>query len=285
MNGIRPLAATATCLLAAVVVTGTAPARAASSASRVSSPLAACKAAHKHLQTLKHGTLQVAAFVSPPYTIQKGSGVAGVDGTLITKIAKMECLSLSATPTAAAALIADIQSKRSDLGIGGIYYTAQRAQTLSLSRPVYQDGMALLSKTHLSGTLASLKGKSVGVIQGYLWNADLQKALGSGNVKLYQSSDGLMTDLENGRLDVGVFTSAEAGYRAKQYHGLVVTEMKPTPKVAASRGKNNVVFAMVKGDPSLTAGINADIRTLIKNGTVARVLSANGMNPKLAAHA
>jgi polar amino acid transport system substrate-binding protein len=197
----------------------------------------------------------------------------------------MECLTLNVQPTAGAALIANLQAKRADIGDGGIYYTAQRAQTLSLSRPVYRDGMALLAKTRLSGTLASLKGKSVGVIQGYLWNADLQKALGSDHVKLYQASDGLMTDLENGRLDVGVFTSAEAGYRAKQVHGLVVTPMKPTKKVAASMGLNKVVFAMVKGDLSLTAGVNADITTLIKNGTVARVLSANGMDPKLAAHA
>jgi polar amino acid transport system substrate-binding protein len=282
MHRIRPIAAITACFLAASVATGTAPVKASSPAAP---SLAGCKAAHKSMKTLQHGTLQVASYVSPPYTIQKGNAIAGVDGMVMTRIAAMECLTLSATPTSGAALIADIQAKRADIADGGIYYTPQRAQTLSLSRPIYRDGMALLSKSHLSGTLAGLKGKSVGVIQGYLWNADLQKALGTDNVKIYQSSDGMMTDLENGRLDVAVFTTAEAGYRAKQVGGLVVTEFKPTKKVAASLGLNKVVFAMVKGDPSLTAGVNADIVTLIKNGTVARALSANGMNPKLAAHA
>ena len=241
-----------------------------------------CTPAHQNLPTLSPGTLQVSVYVSPPYTTEpQGSSVGGVDGTIVTKLAQMECLTLAPKAQSGAALIAGIQAKRADLAIGGIYYTADRAKTLSLSDPMYHDGMALLSRSKLDGTLAGLKGKSVGVIQGYLWNDDLQKALGS-NVKIYQSSDGMITDLKNGRLDVAVLTSAEAGYRAKQESSLTVSEMQPTPEVAASKTANDVVLAVTKSESKLTAALNDDIQTLLKNGTVKSALSDNGMNPALA---
>lgn len=247
-----------------------------------SSSSATCTPAHPCVQTLEKGTLQVSAYVSPPYTVQNGSSIDGVDGTIIKKLAAMECLKLDAKPVSGAAIIAGIQSKRADLAIGGIYYSADRAKTLSLSKSMYQDGMALLSKSNLSGNIADLKGKTVGVVQGYLWNADLQKALGTNNVKVYQASDGMITDLRNGRLGVAVLTSAEAGYRAKQTSGLVATQMHSTPEVVASQGKSDVVLAIVKDETSLTGALNADIATLLSNGTIAAALSANGMDPSLA---
>lgn len=241
-----------------------------------------CKAAHPDVETLTKGVLKATAYVSPPYTVQKGSSIDGVDGTIIKKLAKMECLSLDLKPVSGAAQIAGIQAKRADLGIGGIYYTAERAETLSLSSPMYQDGMALLSKSSLSGSIADLKGKRVGVIQGYLWNTDLQKALGSGNIKVYQSSDGMINDLRNGRLDVAVLTSAEAGYRAKQASGLAVSQMQSTPEVAASQGRSNVVMAITKDEVALTTALNEDLKTLLADGTIKSVLTDNGMDPNLA---
>ena len=252
------------------------------SSSSSSSGTSTCTAAHPNVQTLAKGKLQVSAYVSPPYTAQNGSSIDGVDGTIIKKIAQMECLTLDINSVSGAAQIAGIQAKRVDLGVGGIYYTAARAKILSLSIPMYQDGMALLSKSKVAGTISDLKGKTVGVIQGYLWNADLQKALGVANVKVYQSSDGMIADLKNGRLAVAVLTSAEAGYRAKQTSGLLVTPMQSTPEVAASQSKGKVILAIAKDETALTAALNADIKTLLSDGTIKSALTANGMDPSLA---
>ena len=243
---------------------------------------AGCTPAHANLQTISKGSLTVLVYVSPPYTTKDGNSYGGVDGTIVKKIAAMECLKLKESSVAPAALVASIQSKRGDVAIGGVYYTAQRAQAMSLSDPMYRDGMALLSKKSVDGTVAGLKGKKVGVVQGYLWDKDFQKALGSGNVKLYQDSAGMITDIKNGRLDAAVLTSAEAGYRAKQDSSLKVTNFASTPQIAASKSQNDVVLMSPKQSASLTKALNGDVKKLISDGSVAAALKDNGMDPALA---
>lgn len=275
------LAAAALTLSFGAALAGCGGSSGSSSSAAGGSVSSSCKPAHTGITTLQKGTLQVLSYVSPPYTIQQGNTIGGVDGTIVAKLAKMECLTLDARPTAPAALIASLQDARGDVADGGIYYTAQRAQTLNLTTPMYRDGMALVSKKSLSGTLAGLTGKTIGVIQGYLWDSDFQKALGT-NVKIYQNSPAMIYDIQNGRLDAGVLTTSEAGYRAKHGAGLVVTPFQPTPKVAASESQNNVVLAITKSETALTKAFDADIKTLVSDGFIANTLTAQGMSPSLA---
>ncbi|MBO9522827.1 MAG: amino acid ABC transporter substrate-binding protein [Nocardioidaceae bacterium] len=234
------------------------------------------------MKTLHQGELNVLVYVTPPYTTKEGSAFGGVEGQIVAQVAKRECLELKEKAVSAAAGLASIQDGRADIVVGGIYFTEDRAEVLGLSAPMYRDGMALLSKDDLDGTLAGLDGKTVGVIQGYLWNEDFQKALGSGHVKVYQDSASLLTDVKNGRVDAAVLTSAEAGYRAAQDASLEVAAFQSTPEVAASTSENNVVMAMPKEKTALISVVNDDIHALVGDGTVARALEDNGMDPSLA---
>jgi polar amino acid transport system substrate-binding protein len=242
-----------------------------------------CKPKHT-FSTVKAKQLTVSVYVSPPYSVQKPGGpYGGVDGGIISQIAGMECLSLVEKPVSGAALIESVESKRADLALGGVYRTPDRAKVLDLTDTLYRDGMAFIGKTKAT-TIAGLKGKSVGVIQGYLWNADLQKVLGSSHVKIYQSSDGLMSDLVNGRLDQGVLTTSEAHYRAKQNPAakLHVGDAVADSRVAASKAPGEVIFALTKGNTKMQEAFNADIQTLLKNGAIAKILTDNGLSTSVA---
>jgi polar amino acid transport system substrate-binding protein len=243
---------------------------------------AGCKPAH-NFTTIEKSKLTVSVYVSPPYTEQKGSTFGGVDGTIITELAKRECLELKASPVAGAALIASVESKRADLAIGGVYRTAEREKLLELSDTMYRDGMALLSKQDVTG-VANLKGKKVGVIQGYLWNGELQKTLGTDAVKIYQASDGLVNDLVNGRVDAGVLTTAEAGFRATQNKSanFKITNFEPDASVPSSQQPGEVVLAMTKGNTAMKQAFSEDIKALIQDGTVGRFLKDNNMSESLA---
>ncbi|MDX3800417.1 substrate-binding periplasmic protein [Streptomyces sp. AK04-3B] len=125
-----------------------------------------CKPKHT-FSTVKAKQLTVSVYVSPPYSVQKPGGTyGGVDGGIITQIAGMECLSLVEKPVSGAALIESVKSKRADLALGGVYRTPDRAKVLDLTDTLYRDGMAFIGKAKAT-TIADLKGKSVGVIQGY----------------------------------------------------------------------------------------------------------------------
>ncbi|NKX51586.1 transporter substrate-binding domain-containing protein, partial [Arthrobacter deserti] len=94
------------------------------------------------------------------------------------EIAALECLEVDWQEVTFAAGLQSLQSGRVDTSMGGIYRTAERAELLDLGGTPYRDGVALLCKEGYK-SLEDLAGKKVGVIQGYLWNKDLQAALGN----------------------------------------------------------------------------------------------------------
>lgn len=267
-------------LIACSILAGSTIAGCSSSSSGGSAAPKNCKPVHANVHTLSKGQLQVAFYVSPPYTYQNGNKFSGIDQQVIKKIAAEECLSLKETPSTGAALIAGIQSKRADVAIGGIYKTAARAEVVNLTSPIYRDGMAIMSKKG-SSSLADLTGENVGAIQGALWNGDLQKVFGS-KFHVYQGFDGVVADLKSGRLDSAILGSAEAAYHVKQTPGYQVKQLAPTPKVPASETKNDVVFALTKGNDSLTSAMDDDITKQVSDGSVRAALSKYGMDPTLA---
>jgi polar amino acid transport system substrate-binding protein len=238
-----------------------------------------CTPAHEGLQTLTDGTLTVAVYVSPPSTKQQGTTFTGVDPAVIAKVAAMECLTPKEQATSGAAVISQVQASRVDLAVGGIYHSAERAKAVSLTDPLYQDGMAILSSAGYAD-LDALGGHTVGVVQGALWNADLQAVLGD-DVKLYQDTASAKQDLANGRIDAGVFSSAEAAYLAEGTD-LAAEPLPADDRVRASASSNDVVLAVDPRNDALLAALNADIATLLADGTIATALSDNGMDATLA---
>ena len=242
-----------------------------------------CKPAHPGLTTIFKGKLTVSTFVSPPYTelAKAGAEVGGIDGQLIRKIAAEECLTVDAKPVTGAAFIESITSKRGDLAIGGIYRTPEREKLLGVTTTMYRDGMSFLSKDGFS-KVDDLKGKKLGVIQGYLWTKDLQKVLGSDSVTLYQDADSMLADLDAGRIDAATLTTAEASYRQKQSSGLKAEAVAADNRVAASTKPGEVVLVLNKQATEFLSALNEDIDGLLKSGQIGKVLTANGIDSELA---
>lgn len=240
-----------------------------------------CTPAHPDVQTLTKGELKVNVLVSAPYALLDGSKLTGIDGEIVNKIAALECLSVQPASTDGPALIKSIQSKRADVAIGGIYYTKERAAQVTLSDTMYRDGMAILSKQGFS-TVADLKGHKVGTVQSALWQADLQKVLGADNVVGYPSPAAIMADLKAGRLDAAVMASSEAAVRVSDDKDLKAATMQADPEVAATTSPGKVVMAIVPDNKSLTDAINADLATLLKDGSIAKALTDNKLDAALA---
>jgi polar amino acid transport system substrate-binding protein len=245
-----------------------------------------CKPVHPNVQTVKPGVLTVSTFVSPPYSTldRPGGTLGGIDGEIVGEIAKMECLAVDANPVTGAALTEGVKTGRADVVIGGVYFTPQRQAEFSLSNPMYRDGMAFVSKGGFA-TLADMGTRKLGVVQGQLWNDDLQRALGQDHVVIYQDIDGMVADVQVGRIDAGTMTTAEAGFRASQAPDLKVAQVLPDPRVAASKGDSGVILLMSQHESETTKAFNDDIDTLLHNGRIAALLEAGKIDPKQAGSA
>jgi polar amino acid transport system substrate-binding protein len=245
-----------------------------------------CTPAHAGLKTVTAGKLTVGTPVTPPYVLKTGNEISGVDAEIIKEIAALECLQVGWQEVTFSAGMQSLQSGRVDTSMGGIYRTAERAELLGLGATAYRDGVALLSKEGYK-SLDDLNGKKVGVIQGYLWNKDLQTALGNDAVKQYQTSDALFSDLKAGRINVAVFTTAEAAYRLSQApsDGWVSATFEPTDKVQATLEAGQVVLPHPKGADAIAKAFDEDIQTLVDSGRVGEILTEQKMDPALAGDA
>lgn len=281
MSRMRTVASCVTAIAAVLALAACGGSSSSDSRGATGNSAEACAPKHAGLKTLKQGSLEVAAYVSPPYVVEHGDSYAGIDAQIVKKIAELECLEVQIKSVPGPALAPTVESKRADVAIGGIYYSKDRASKFSLTTPMYHDGVGLLSNSGVT-SLEQLSGSTLGVVQGYLWNTEFQKALGSDHVKLYQSSASMITDLKAGRIDAAALTGMEAVYRAQKGGSLKATSLAPTPKVIESTHPNNVVLLLGSRSGALADAFSADIKTLVTGGFIGRILKKNGADAAMA---
>jgi polar amino acid transport system substrate-binding protein len=241
-----------------------------------------CTPAHK-FSTIKPGTLSVATWDFPPYSIPVGPAeVNGVDGDILKLIAAKECLTLSFANVDAAAVIQSVVSGKADIGMGDWYRTADRAKVLGLSAPMYLDQMGVISGQG-NDTINSMQGKRVGAVAGYLWTGDLQKVFGS-SLTIYPTPVAMAQDLAAGRIDIGTDSYAVAVYDQKKggYKAMKIDVVKPDQRVPASIQPGQTALPFTKTNQALGDALSADIDALHKSGDISRILKAHGLDPNAA---
>lgn len=243
-----------------------------------------CQPKHD-FSTINKGSLAVGVYVAPPYTTPSdgGSGPAygGVDGAIIERIAKEECLSLDEQPMDATALFQTLQSKRVDVLIGGVGNAPGRDKLMNVSDTMYRINLSFVSAEGFD-KFAQIQGKRIGLVNGYRWVPDFKKAFPSSELHMYNSMDGVLTDLKNHRVDVAVLDDAEARYAVKAMGAeaeLKVEVPDAHPKIDASQHPTLVVLMSTKGNDDMTRAFNADIEAMLNSGEIKTLLTENGLDP------
>ncbi len=236
-----------------------------------------CKPQHE-FPTLQEGKLVVSSYTYAPSTIVRNDALGGIEGDLLRRVAKLECLELKVVEQAAAGVIPAVESGRADLAAGDWYRTKDRAKILGLSDPIYQDAMVFVSKGGRVSEVDDLLGKEVGTFEGNLWNADVKKLM-NGNVKIFPSEAALFQDLATGRLDVAIDGSAGATNMIKVTGNSSLKMKVPSPdsRVGATTSPGQAGWPHAKDNEKLTAALNEDIGQLREDGVIARVLKKYGL--------
>lgn len=224
------------------------------------------------IQTLQEGVLTVAAPEFPPFSSVSDGEATGVDADIITQFAADNCLEIQFEPTSYAGTIPAVQSERADVAIGCYYRTAQRAEVVDLSAPVYTDNMASISADGVT-SIAAMEGMKVGTVDGYLWVTDMKEVLGS-NLTVYPSAVEMQADLKAGRIQVGLDGFGSAAGMYKDNSDFQIGAVEADERVIASKEPAQIGFPHTKGNSSLTEALDASIELMKSEGKVAEVLTS-----------
>lgn len=242
---------------------------------------AGCTPLHKGLHTITKGVLTVAQYEYPPFSMYDAStnALTGIEGEIITKFAKLECLKMKVIQGSAAAMITSVATGRADITLGSWYRTKKRAKVVNLSAPVIVSPFAAVSKKGLN-TVDELKKVQVGAGQGLVGIDDLKKAFG-GNLHLYPNDNAAFHDLKVGRIDADVLGFI-AGVRQIKVHdlkGYVVKAIKPDERIPVTLNPGESNFPVNKNNEKLGNAIDDVIHKLRKDGTLDKLAKKYGLSP------
>lgn len=177
-----------------------------------------------------------------------------------------------------ASLIPSLTTKRVDIVSAGMFITPVRKEVVDFTTPVFRFGEGLVGpkkdKTAYT-TLEDMKGKKVGAAIGTSVADMLQKKASLfSEIKLYDSSVEMFTDVNNGRVDLAVidFPIAVTAEKTGNYPNMQVIRSYKT--VAA----NDVGIAVRKGDAETLNKLNAAIAKMKSDGTLDGIYKKWGMN-------
>lgn len=142
---------------------------------------------------------------NPPFMYQTPNGAAGIYPALIREAFKRigEDVTIETLPWRRALISIDT----GEAGIGGIYKTAERQGKYDFSDKLFEERVNLYVPRGQGFSyqgLASLKGKTVGVIRGWSYGDDFDAAAKAGLFQVQEVSGDLQNfeKLINGRVDV-----------------------------------------------------------------------------------
>jgi polar amino acid transport system substrate-binding protein len=240
-----------------------------------------CTPAHPGVSTLTDGTLTVAVATLPPFTGADGNELLGLEGDILSAIAERECLTIQVQSLDFPTAITAAQTGRADISSGNWWCTAKRAETMGLVGPVYTDKLGITSREGID-TFSAVEGRPVGTVDGYNWNADLEKVYGA-NLKTYPSASVMYQDLQAGRIDAAFDSSAAATYANQQRGGeWQIKIAQPDERIRASLKGPQVCFPVPANNASLKEALNADVEALRTEGALGEFLTKNELDPSAA---
>ena len=222
--------------------------------------------------TLKKGTLSLVGPDEPPqYAIDPNTKKPeGIGVKLMDKFAAEACLTPHYEQISGAAAVAGMSKGLYDVGLGGWGKTAERAKSIGQMKGYTVLGFTAIYTTSKKLTkLSELKGLSVGVEGGSLYQAPLTKYLNGQNVHVYQSQESELRDLKAGRVDAVFSDVLKTTYLANNVvhiKNLQIGLLQPDPNYPELTEPVESNFVFTKGNQKLGDALDAFVKEQKANG-------------------
>lgn len=240
------------------------------------------------LETIEPGVLTVAVQPYAPYTSLVGDKLTGLDSDILNAVAGKLGLEVRAQNTDFAGMLAGVQSRRVDITIGGVAWTAERQkQGLFTDPPYYSPAAMAVRDGKKFKTLADLAGHQLGTVEGYVWVKAIQAVPGA-TLRAFPDATGVFDDLAAGRLDVGFLDPLIVIAAQKERPDLKIKTQYLTPPTDAQVKEHPeyayfqpymTSFYLPKQAPKLEAAISAQIRKMYADGSLVDLIKKYGGDP------
>ena len=245
-------------------------------------------AAHGEAATLADVKKQGAAKVvitssSPPHGFldAKTNSLKGIMFEVAQALAADWGVKAEFTEVPFGALIPTLTSRRADLMSAPLFITAQRAEVVDFSDPVYGWGEGLVvaeGKLADYPELKSLSGKNVGCLVASVQYELLKKVDGIKDVRTYPDYIQLLADVRAGRIDVAMIDPPSIAYQIAA-HGITgIKRVENYTPVNAWK----IGLAVNKGDKDLLDAINGSLKKLKTSGQLKKILDGWGVGHLIA---
>jgi len=212
------------------------------------------------VKTIEPGKLNIAMNGDMPMTQLKDGVLGGTDGELMVYIAKKLGLEPVVHQMDWAAEIEATKQGKVDIMHGAMGWIEPRTKIMNLTDPIYYFGTLLAQKSANNyHSFEDMKGHSVGTVTGFTLVPELKSVEGIGEVKLYDTSDGVLQDLVAGRLDMAILDPPLVQWGIVQHPEWDLKQVPLDPmadKYPIMSTKYNVIFGVNKDEPELAAAIS-----------------------------
>lgn len=240
------------------------------------------------LDTLEKGVLTVAVQPYAPYTSLVGDKLTGLDSDILTAVAKRLGLTIRAQNTDFAGMLASVQSRRVDITVGGVAWTAERQkQGLFTDPPYYSPPAMAVRSGQTYKTIKDLEGHQLGTVEGYVWVKAIQAVPGA-TLRAFPDANGVFDDLGGGRLDVGFLDPLLVIAAEKEKPELNIKTEYLTPPTDAQVKEHPeyayfqpymTSFYLPKQSTKLEAAISKEIRAMYASGEMTKLIKKYGGDP------
>lgn len=250
---------------------------------------AAQAASPNNYNTIEPGVIKVAIEPYMPYTDVHDGKLVGLDSDVLAAVAQKLGLKLETKVTDFTGMLASVQSRRVDISIGGIAWSAARQKVGLFTDPPYYSppAIAVHGKADYPD-IASLEGKTLGTVTGYVWVKGIQE-VPHATARTYPNANGVFQDLAAGRIDVGFLDPLLIIYEQHQRPNMPFRIAYIKAPTAAELEKHPdfqyfepymTAFYVPKEEPKLEQAVTEQIDVMYKNGELAKLITKWGGDPK-----
>jgi L-cystine transport system substrate-binding protein len=236
------------------------------------------------VKTIEPGKLTIGMNGDMPMTQIKDGQLSGTDGELMVYVAKKIGLEPNPKQMDWAAEIESTKQGKLDIMHGAMGWLESRTKIMILSEPIYYFGTLLAQKEDTNyHSFADMKGRKVGTVNGFTLVPELKTVDGIGEVKLYDTSDGVMQDLLAGRIDMAILDPPLMQYAISQHPEWKLKQIPVDPepgKYPVMSTKYSVIFGINKNQPELAEAVNAAIKDIWKDCLNVKTMAKYGLADK-----